>query len=405
LGPGEVIVLVLFLATGGKVLREFLRWRHEHSREQRKLDHELKLAQIQAGLLPGTAEDSRQIAELQRGLQDLNKERVTLQERIEHLETVVTSASMEVNLRLNRLLADALPPAAGLASIHDPTLSVERLAASASRESRIGERFAERYELLAELGRGGMGIVYQAQDTKLGQIVTLKVLSPMVSRDRRALDRFRHEASATRRINHPNVIRIYDLGEWGAEPYISMEYFAGLDLKQRLRTEGSLPQKECVRILLAVAEGIRAAHEQGVIHRDLKPQNILLGHTGQVKVIDFGLAKSTLMGGLTVSGFILGTPQYMSPEQIQGKEIDPRSDIYSLGVVAYEMRSGHTPFAGESPIEVSFKTIQEPHRPLRSLAPETSAHYEQMVERCLQKSPTGRYQRMEEVLEDLRKLA
>jgi serine/threonine protein kinase len=400
LGPGEVIVLVLFLTTGGKLLREFMRWRHERTREQRKLEHELKLAQIQAGLLPSLTGDSPQMAELQREVTEIKKERLTLQERVEHLETVVTSASMEVNVRLNRLLAESVPGP----SLHDPTLSVDRLPAPA-RDSRLGERFADRYELISELGRGGMGIVYQAQDTKLGQIVTLKVLSPMVSRDRRALDRFRHEASATRRINHPNVIRIYDLGEAGSEPYMSMEYFPGMDLKQRLRIEGSLPQKECVRILLGVAEGIRAAHEQGVIHRDLKPQNILLGQNGQVKVIDFGLAKSALMGGLTVSGFILGTPQYMSPEQIQGNEIDLRSDIYSLGVVAYEMRSGRTPFRGESPIEVSFKAIQEPHPPLRSLAPETSSHYEQFVERCLQKSPSARFQRMDEVLEDLRKLA
>jgi serine/threonine-protein kinase len=182
-----------------------------------------------------------------------------------------------------------------------------------------------------------------------------------------------------------------------------MEYFAGQDLKQRLRTEGSFPQKECLRILTAVAEGIHAAHEQGVIHRDLKPQNILLGHNGQIKVIDFGLAKSALMGGLTVSGFILGTPQYMSPEQIQGKEIDLRSDVYSLGIVAYEMRSGRTPFGGESPIEISFKTIQEQHPPLRALAPETSTHYEQLVERCLQKNPAARYQRMEELLADLKR--
>jgi serine/threonine-protein kinase len=328
LGPGEVIVLIILLTSGGKFLREYLKHRQEHLREERKLQHELKIAAIQAGLPPTTTEVSpRELQELQREVLDLKKERLTLQDRVEHLETIVTSASMEVNLRLNRLLADPAATASGR-SLHEPTLSLERPFQALPSASRLGELFAERYELLSELGRGGMGIVYQARDTKLGQVVTLKVLSPLVSRDQRALDRFRHEASATRRINHPNVIRIYDLGEAGGEPYISMEYVPGADLKQRIRLDGALPQKECLRILIAVAEGVRAAHEQGVIHRDLKPQNVLLGHAGQVKVIDFGLAKSALMGGLTVSGFMLGTPQYMSPEQIQGREIDLRRDIY-----------------------------------------------------------------------------
>ena len=403
MGPGEVIAFIILIGTGGKVIREYIQYRKEQIREQRKLEHELKLAQIHAGLLPGTTVDGAEVERLERQLDEMRKDRVTLQDRVEHLETIVTSSSMEVNLRLSRLLAEPSPVSAGR-SIHDPTLSMERPSGLAAMPvSRVGELFAERYELVSELGRGGMGIVYQAQDTKLGQLVTLKVLSPMISRDRRALDRFRHEASATRRINHPNVIRIYDLGEWGTEPYISMEYFPGFDLKGRLRIEGSLPQRECLRILTGVAEGICAAHEQGVIHRDLKPQNILLAHDGRIKVIDFGLAKSALMGGLTVSGFILGTPQYMSPEQIQGKEIDPRSDIYSLGVVAYEMRSGRPPFSGESPIEVSFKTIQDGHAPLRSLAPETTATFETFVDRCLQKNPAARFQRMEEVLAELKK--
>jgi predicted Ser/Thr protein kinase len=399
--PFELILAIIIVTSVSKTMREYLRWRRDHRREQRKMEHEIHLAQIQAGLVPAgllPARSGPDPAEVQRELAELRKERLQLQERVEHLETIVTSASMEVNLRLNRLMAES-PVGAGHSG--EPTLTVEQRFPS----ERVGQLFAERYELISEIGRGGMGVVYQARDQKLGQVVTLKVLSPLVSRDRRALDRFRHEASATRRINHLNVVRIYDLGEWHGEPFISMELVPGSDLKRLVHTEGPLPERECVRILSAVAEGIRAAHEQGVIHRDLKPQNVIVGPAGSVKVIDFGLAKSELMGGLTVSGLILGTPQYMSPEQIQGREIDPRSDIYSLGVIGYELRYGKTPFESESPIEASFKTLQEKPPALRTAAPDTSAAYEQLVARCLEKNPAARYQRMEEVLAELRRLA
>ncbi len=312
MGFFEFVVAITAISIMGSVIKAIFTER----RDKRRLEQKIRLAQLQTGLALPEASGG-ELKQLQSKVEVIERDRRTLERRLEQVETIVTSPSRELNLRLERLLSSPAAPAFAAGGSEVATLPPHSLLSGQlgfAAPSRVGELFADRYQLLSELGRGGMGVVYKARDTRLDQMVTLKVLSPLVASDPKAWERFRHEASATRSIDHPNVIRIYDLGEEANEPYISMEFFPSIDLKSRLQQLGPLPQPECLRIAEAVARGIQAAHDLGVIHRDLKPQNILFGRQGRIKVIDFGLAKSSLMAGLTMSGFILGTPQYMSPE-------------------------------------------------------------------------------------------
>lgn len=280
------------------------------------------------------------------------------------------------------------------------------LVSPAGSDLTQGALFAERYLIQEVLGRGGMGVVYKARDQKLDEVVALKVLSAAaLSGDDSPLERFKQEIKLARRITHRNVLRTHDLGESAGLPYISMEYIDGVTLKELVTRKGALPSAVGLRIAKQICLGLEAAHEQGVVHRDIKPQNMLiLPETGEVKIMDFGIARAQAMegvAGLTSAGTVLGTPDYMPPEQAQGTPADFRSDIYSLGVVLFEIFTGRLPFTGETPLSVVMGHVQKPVPRPRSVNPGLPADVEAVVLRCLEKNPTRRYARAEEVLEGL----
>jgi eukaryotic-like serine/threonine-protein kinase len=226
-----------------------------------------------------------------------------------------------------------------------------------------GSIIAGRYEVQSPLGRGGMGMVYKAHDRMLEETVAIKVLRSEFARTPAMAKRFRHEIKLARRVSHRNVCRIHEYGEDGPLRYISMEYLQGSDLKQELREKGPPPADEAFDIAIQVAEGLQAIHDVGIIHRDLKTPNLMRDARGVVRLMDFGIAKEGSdegSGGLTSTGQVMGTPEYMSPEQCRGEPIDFRSDIYALGVVNYEIFTGQVPFHGDTPVATIFKHIQDP---------------------------------------------
>lgn len=259
-------------------------------------------------------------------------------------------------------------------------------------ELRVGSVLANRYRVQRLLGRGGMGAVYLCDDEVLGELVALKVISSAWAADRNAMtERFKREAQAARKVSSPSVIRIHDLGE--APPrflYLSMEYFPGRTMSQVITQRGMVPISDCKDYLTQVCEGLAAAHDVGVVHRDLKPANVLIGERNAVKVIDFGLAKATAVEGLTATGALLGTPHYMAPEQIRGKNVDARADIYSLGALAFHLLSGRPVFSGENAIAVGFAHLSETPPLLRGLRPDVPEALEKMVARALSKDPADR---------------
>ena len=227
----------------------------------------------------------------------------------------------------------------------------------------VGYSVAGRYELRRFLGEGGMGTVYEAFDRKLEDKVALKILKPDFAHSVEMERRFRHEIKLSRRIRHPNVCAIHEYGEAGPLRYISMELIEGTDLKRRLRESGALPAAEAFRVAIQIAQGLDSIHKAGVVHRDLKASNVMLDVKGDVRLMDFGIAKQLGVEatvGATAVGSIIGTPEYMSPEQGRGETIDFRSDLYSLGIVIYEIFTGDVPFRGDTPIATIFKTIQDP---------------------------------------------
>jgi eukaryotic-like serine/threonine-protein kinase len=259
-------------------------------------------------------------------------------------------------------------------------------------ELRVGSVLANRYRVQRLLGRGGMGAVYLCDDEVLGELVALKVISSAWAADQAAMtERFKREAQAARRVSSPSVIRIHDLGE--APPrflYLSMEYFPGRTMSQVITQRGMVPLSDCKDYLTQVCEGLAAAHDVGVVHRDLKPGNILIGERNAVKVIDFGLAKATAVEGLTATGALLGTPHYMAPEQIRGKNVDARADIYSLGALAFHLISGRPPFTGDNAIAVGFAHLSEPAPALRTLRPDVPEALDKMVAKALSKDAADR---------------
>jgi serine/threonine-protein kinase len=313
-----------------------------------------------------------------------------LRERLENLESIVCSVDTELNMRLSRLLAHSQQTALLAAHASSGAQPSAFPTGALTRPLVAGHRLGDRYEIRGEIGRGGMGTVYEAFDLELGERVAIKFLSPMVAGDPEAAERFRREVSTARRITHPNVIRIHDLGEHQGIPFISMEFFGGTTVKQIVRAEGALPTARLRPIICQVCDGLGAAHGEGVIHRDLKPQNMLVGSDGRVKVIDFGLAKSHLAAGLSATGVIMGTPEYMSPEQIRGQPVDHRTDIYALGASMYEMATGRVPFGGDTPIAISFAQVREHPLAPEQVNPKLPPAWSHLILACMSKEPGRR---------------
>jgi serine/threonine-protein kinase len=269
-----------------------------------------------------------------------------------------------------------------------------------------GTLLLDRYRVMRRIGRGGFGSVYLARDTAVNEELVLKILAPRISTDQNAIRRFIQELRSTRRIAHPNVIRIYDFLEIEGAQAISMEYLASRDLAAILKAECRLAPGRGLRIIEQVCEGLAAAHEAGVVHRDIKPGNILVGEADVVKIVDFGLAAVTQQSGsrLTQTGAMIGTPEYMAPEQITGEEVDCRADIYSTGIVMYEMFAGRRPFDGNSTVNLIFKHLEGTIPPLREIVPEISEDLEWVILQAMARDAADRPCSAHELLKMLRAL-
>lgn len=265
-----------------------------------------------------------------------------------------------------------------------------------------GESFGPRYKIIEEIGRGGMGRVYKAEDKELGITVALKMIHPEYSSKRHIIERFKKETLLARSISHENVIRIYDLGEVKRIKFISMDYVKGQSLKELILASGTLTVETAVNITKQICEAIKVASQKGIVHRDLKPQNILIDKSGKVYVTDFGVAKSVEVHEDSAPGIIIGTIHYISPEQAKGEKADTRSDLYSLGIIMYEMLTGEKPFKAETYTGYIQKHIHELPKPPSKLNPNIPPYFEKIILKCLEKDKHNRYQNAEEILHDLK---
>jgi len=272
------------------------------------------------------------------------------------------------------------------------------------KELATGTIFAGRYEVIEELGKGGMGKVYKIFDKKIKEKVALKLLKPEIASDEETIERFSNELRFARKIAHRNVCRMYDLGEEQGTHYITMEYVSGEDLKSTILRVGQLSVGKTVSTIKQVCEGLAEAHRLGVVHRDLKPQNIMIDKEGNAKIMDFGIARSLKAKGITGAGVMIGTPEYMSPEQVEGKEADQRADIYSLGIILYEMLTGHVPFEGDTPFSVAYKQKNEIPLDPKKFNPQIPDDLGRLVLRCMEKEREKRYQSADEVSSELSKI-
>jgi serine/threonine protein kinase/Flp pilus assembly protein TadD len=272
------------------------------------------------------------------------------------------------------------------------------------KELTTGSIFAGRYQIIEELGKGGMGRVYKVHDTKIGEKIALKLIRPEAGLDKKSLERFSNELKLARKIRHKNVCQMFDLGEDQGTRYITMEYVHGEDLKQLIRKVGRLSPGQAIGIARQVCDGLEEAHKLGVVHRDLKPQNIMVDEDGKARIMDFGIARSLSGKSMTGAGVMIGTPEYMSPEQVEGKDIDQRSDIYSLGVILYEMVTGSVPFEGDTPFTIGVKHKSEIPKNPKELNAQIAEDLSRLILRCLEKDKAKRYQTAEELRTDLEKV-
>jgi serine/threonine protein kinase len=266
---------------------------------------------------------------------------------------------------------------------------------------QAGSLFGNRYEILQLLGTGGMGAVYKVRDRELDRFVALKVIRPDLANNPEVLQRFKQELILARQVTHKNVIRIFDLGEIEGLKFITMDFVDGQDLKTLLREKGRFPPEEAVRIIGQVCGALDAAHSEGVVHRDLKPQNIMLDAQGRVTVMDFGIARSLEQLGMTQTGALMGTPEYMSPEQAKGEKVDARSDLFALGIIFYELLTGKTPYRADTALATMLKRTQERARPPVELEPTITRELSEVVMKCLEIARERRYPSALDVLHDL----
>src|SRR5947209_3215739 len=265
------------------------------------------------------------------------------------------------------------------------------------RDVQTGTVIDGRYRVKTRIGSGGMADVYCAVDEQLGRDVALKLLHRRFAEDREFVERFRREASSAAGLQHPNVVGVYDRGEWDGTSYIAMEHLEGRTLKQVIADEAPLDPIRAIDLVVQLLRAARFAHKRGVIHRDLKPQNVIVDPESRAKVTDFGIARAGA-SDMTQTGSIMGTAQYLSPEQAQGLPVDDRSDLYSVGVVLYEMLTGRVPFDGDSAVSIALKQVAEPPRPPRELNPSIPPELEAVVLRAIAKDPAHRFQDADEMI-------
>jgi eukaryotic-like serine/threonine-protein kinase len=272
------------------------------------------------------------------------------------------------------------------------------------KELATGSTFANRYQVIEELGHGGMGRVYKVFDTEIKEKVALKLLRPEIASDRETIERFSNELKLARRIRHKNVCGMFDLGKAEGTSFITMEYVPGEDLKSFIRRSRQLTIGTAVTIAKQVCEGLEEAHRLGIIHRDLKPSNIIIDKDGNAKIMDFGIARSIREKGITGPSVMIGTPEYMSPEQTEAKEVDQRSDIYSLGIILYEMATGRVPFEGETALAIAMKQKGETPKNPKGLNPHIPDDLAGVILKCLEKDRSRRYQTASDVRAELERI-
>lgn len=268
-------------------------------------------------------------------------------------------------------------------------------------ELTTGSTFAGRYQIIEELGKGGMGRIYKVHDTEIKEKVALKLLRPEIASDEKTIERFRNEVRSARKISHRNVGRMFDLGKSENTYYITMEYVEGENLKNMIRMSGQLGIGTTISLAKQVCEGLAEAHKLGVVHRDLKPSNIMIDREGSVRIMDFGIARSLKEKGITSAGVMIGTPEYMSPEQVEGKEVDQQTDIYSLGIILYEMLTGRVPFEGDTALMVAVKHRTETPKEPKDYNEQILDDLNGLILRCLEKDKKKRYQSAGELLSEL----
>ncbi|NOR15099.1 MAG: protein kinase, partial [Candidatus Aminicenantes bacterium] len=286
----------------------------------------------------------------------------------------------------------------------DAGISHTKTYETSQEELSTGSIFAGRYQIVEELGRGGMGRIYKAVDNEVGEKIALKLIKPEISADKDTIERFRNELKFARKVRHKNVCQMFDLNRERDTYFITMEYVAGEDLKNMIRMTKRLGVSTALDIAFQICEGLAEAHKQDVIHRDLKPNNIMLDREGNVRIMDFGIARSLKGKGRTGVGVIFGTPEYMSPEQVEAKEVDQRSDIYSLGVILYEMVTGRLPFEADTPFAVGVKHKSEIPQAPRELNSNIPDDLNLLILKCLEKEKDSRYQSAGELSSELKRI-
>ena len=270
--------------------------------------------------------------------------------------------------------------------------------------SDAGRVLNERYQLISLVGGGGMAQVYKARDNVLGRVVAVKILREQYANDAQFVARFKREAQAAANLAHPNIVNVYDVGQDGNVYYIIMEFISGESLKELITRSAPLPTDSAVSIAAQILAGLEYAHRSGLIHRDIKPQNVVITREGSVKVTDFGIAKSVSDLGLTEAGMALGTAHYFSPEQAKGERVVPQSDIYAVGVSLYEMLTGHIPFESDTAVGLAYKHISEMPRPPSQQNPNVPARLDTIVMKALAKEPAQRYNSAADMEKALRNL-
>lgn len=270
-----------------------------------------------------------------------------------------------------------------------------------AKAQMIGTVLSGRYRIEAKLGSGGMSTVYLARDETLDRQVAIKMMHREISEQPDQLERFNQEARSVAKVSHPNVVTVIDAGEDSGRPYIVLEYVEGETLKQRIQRQGRLDAREATAIAVEIGRGLAVAHARRLVHRDIKPQNVLLEKGGRAKLTDFGISRQLEQDGMTATGRVVGTTDYVSPEQALGKAVDPRSDIYSLGIVLFEMLTGKVPFEAESQVGVAMKHVTEDIPDVQELRPDISAALALTIDRATAKNPDERYPHIGAMVEDL----